>query len=135
MNFSDLRNIAFLKEATRFVGAGVFNTAFTLALYQVLLFFLNSTTAYTVSWVVGFVSVMAFYPKMVFRRTDGGCKSLAIIGLIYICNFGIGVYLIRAVSLFLGSERLAVFITLLITSAFSFIAMRFALTKFAEKKD
>lgn len=59
-------------DASRFVLAGLFNTALTFLIYQMLLFPLSAPLAYAGSWITGLGFVAFFYPANVFKGSRRG---------------------------------------------------------------
>lgn len=135
MKMSRAGVVKFLNEVTRFIGFGLINTVFTILLYQFLLFFINPGAAYALSWLVGFAFVVLFYPKIVFRRAGSGWRSAVVVGVIYICNFLIGIYSLQKFSILINSDRLAIFTTLVVTTALNYVSMRLALGKMVKTQD
>lgn len=113
-------------EASRFAIAGLINTAFTLALYELLVLVLTPEISYVVAWLSGFLVVVIFYPAAIFRAVEVRTTNYATIAIIYLAAFMIGVALTHMLSAY---PRVAIFGIIPITSAFTFIAMRLALCR------
>jgi|GEM_PF-2165385 len=110
-------------DAGRFLGAGILNTLLTLAVYQLLLFIAPSVIAYTATWMIGIATVALVYPSHVFRGGSTTKTARALTGGIYAISFLIGMAAIQVLSVALGSERLAIFGALGVTTVFNFISM------------
>lgn len=114
----------FLRDSLRFVGAGLANTAFTLLVYQGLLFIVNHQAAYAGAWAAGLVFVVLFYPNRVFGKRNPKAWSLVALAL----NCG-GIFFIGSITLqfLIGlgvAPRLSVFVVLLLTSTANFVLGR-----------
>ncbi|MFE0013770.1 hypothetical protein ACFWXH_02910 [Mesorhizobium sp. NPDC059054] len=114
-------------EASRFAIAGLFNTAFTLILYQLLVLAITPELGYAIAWITGFLLVVTLYPTAIFRATEVNATGYATVALIYVIAFGLGVTLTHMLSAY---PRLAIFGVIPITSAFTYLAMRFALSRY-----
>jgi len=55
-------------EGLRFLLLGGLNTVLTLALYELLLFWLEYRLAYSIAWACGVVFISIAYPKLVYRQ-------------------------------------------------------------------
>ena len=60
-------------DAARFLFAGVFNTLFSLFIYQAFLFFMSPALSYAFAWAEGLAFIVTIYPYLVF---PGGRRGL-----------------------------------------------------------
>ncbi|WP_432807257.1 GtrA family protein [Microvirga terrae] len=114
----------FLGDIGRFLGAGLVNTALTLVIYQVLLFWLPATVAYAGAWLVGLAFVALVYPSRVFKGGRTGNEARIATSVIYLLGFAIGLTTVKFLDTTFGAERLAIFGALLVTTIFNFALMR-----------
>lgn len=127
LHFRETGLAMFWSDAGRFLGAGLVNTALTLVIYQVLLFWLPATVAYAGAWLVGLAFVALVYPSHVFKGGRTGNEARVATSVIYLLGFVIGLATVKFLDTMFGAERLAVFGALLITTIFNFALMRIAL--------
>ena len=124
--FSRERSRQFARDAARFLVAGGTNTALTLVIYQILLFFISAPVAYTITWFVSLTLVSVFYPTHVFRLPRAGPVEGAIAVIVYLVGFLIGLAVISFLSDEYKMERAAIFAALMFTACFNFLAMKVA---------
>ena len=120
---------SWLADGIRFVGAGTANTILTLALYQLLLFILSPVQAYALAWAIGFLLVTLFYPSAVFWGARKGGWAHFFVAAVYLASFILGIVLLRVFVDVMAASRLAIFVTIPVTSIFSFAAMRLLLRR------
>jgi hypothetical protein len=118
-----------VNDAGRFFGAGAINTILTLLIYQALLFGMSPVVAYSATWIIGLVFVALVYPTHVFKGGDPSKIAQILTVGVYIIGFGIGLATTKVFSRTLGMDRLAIFVTLIVTSLFNFFAMRLILRR------
>ncbi|WP_161957567.1 GtrA family protein [Mariprofundus sp. EBB-1] len=111
-------------EVIRFALTGGLNTLLTIALYQLLVTFINPEISYAVSWLAGFAFIAIAYPKYVFRSATTGVRQIVLLALLYLLSFFLGLYLTSAFVALGMHARLAVFAVIAITSALNFIFSR-----------
>ena len=121
MNFSDR-----FAEISRFLIAGLTNTALSLAVFQVLVTFLDPGIAYALSWLGGLLFVAITYPTFVFNVHRNWANALALI-IVYASVFVLGLLLIRTSEALLLNLRVAIFIVVIITTISNYIGSRLAL--------
>jgi putative flippase GtrA len=121
MNFSDR-----FAEISRFLIAGLTNTALSLAVFQVLVTFLDPGIAYALSWLGGLLFVAITYPTFVFNVHRNLANALALI-VVYASVFVLGLLLIRTSEALLLNLRVGIFIVVIITTISNYIGSRLAL--------
>lgn len=127
LRFREPRLAILVSDAGRFLGAGTLNTAFTLIIYQVLLFWLSATASYAGAWLVGLVFVALVYPSHVFKGGRTGNRARLLTASVYLLSFVVGLATVEVLGAAFGVERLAIFGALLITTIFNFVLMRVVL--------
>ena len=118
-----MRISAVAADAARFVGIGAINTVLTTLLYQVLLFHLDHTSAFTIAWLSGLVLVSIAYPKIVFRSGPAGPYRILANACYYAFSFFVSLWVLRRLSLEI-SPRIAVFAMLGIVTPLNFVVSR-----------
>jgi putative flippase GtrA len=121
MNFSDR-----FAEISRFLIAGLTNTALSLGIFQVLVTFLDPGIAYSLSWLSGLLFVAITYPTFVFNAHRNWANALALI-VVYASVFVLGLLLIRTSEALLLNLRVGIFIVVIITTISNYIGSRLAL--------
>ncbi|MBJ6127843.1 GtrA family protein [Microvirga splendida] len=116
-----------MNDAGRFLGAGLVNTAFTVVIYQVLLFWLSATSAYAGAWLVGLVFVALVYPSHVFKGGRTGSGARVATAIVYLLGFAIGLATVKILDTTFSAEHVAIFGALSITTIFNFVLMRVVL--------
>ena len=117
-------------DGFRFLGAGALNTLLTLALYQLLVFWLSPSVAYVVCWMTGFVCVTYAYPRLVFRLdgTRRTAQRTKVAG-VYAASFVLGWLIVAGLDWAWGWQRLSIFVSVAVTTVFNFGVMRWALLR------
>lgn len=118
-----------MKELLKFIGAGGFNTLFTLLLYQMLLFVMGEHLAYSISWLVGLMIVVIIYPSKVFAINGVKYIGRTMLAGSYLLTFLLGLSLIELLSFFSVQERLVIFIVIPITTLINFLLSKVILIK------
>jgi putative flippase GtrA len=113
-------------EISRFLIAGLTNTALSLAVFQVLVTFLDPGIAYSLSWLSGLLFVAIAYPTFVFNVHRNWANALALT-IVYASVFVLGVLLIRTSEALLLNLRVAIFIVVIITTISNYVGSRLAL--------
>ena len=113
-------------EISRFLIAGLTNTALSLGIFQVLVTFLNPGIAYSLSWLSGLLFVAITYPTFVFNVHRNWANALALI-VVYASVFVLGRLLIRTSEALLLNVRVGIFIVVVITTICNYIGCRLAL--------
>jgi putative flippase GtrA len=113
-------------EISRFLIAGLTNTALSLAVFQVLVTFLDPGIAYALSWLGGLLFVAITYPTFVFNAHRNWANALALI-VVYASVFVLGLLLIRTSEALLLNLRVGIFIVVIITTISNYIGSRLAL--------
>lgn len=108
------------RDASRFLLAGLANTALTLAVYQLLLFALPPGLAYTGAWACGLLFVVVVYPSKVFPEGRTGRAARMGIAVSYIAVFGIGLVTLEVLERFGVPPRLAIVLVMMVTTVVNF---------------
>ncbi len=111
-------------EIIRFLGFGLLNTGITISFYQILVFFVLPNIAYTVTWIIGISFLMLFYPQRVFLVEKVTAKQRFFMGMIYVFTFCLGYICLDYVIILGIHERVAIFLTLVITTILNYGMMR-----------
>jgi len=119
-------------DGIRFVVFGLLNMVLSLALYQILLFIMPASVAYSITWVIGIAFVAILYPSIVFSGVRQSWINHAITATIYVCSFVLGSMVVVLADRSYPGNRLSIFATLALTTSFNFLAMRLLLRR--EKK-
>jgi putative flippase GtrA len=121
MNFSDR-----FAEISRFLIAGLTNTALSLGIFQVLVTFINPGLAYALSWLSGLLFVAITYPTFVFNVHRNWANALALI-IVYALVFALGLLFIRTFEALLLNVRVGIFVVVTVTTVCNYIGCRLAL--------
>jgi len=114
------------KDAFRFLIGGGLNTAITYLAYLFFLLFAQYQIAYALSWVVGLLIIVIFYPSKVFVGSQNSWKKTAILIGQYVLVFFCGLLSLRALVVYAEiSEQLAALFTMAFTTVLNFLLMRF----------
>lgn len=97
-----------LGDASRFVLAGVTNTALTFVAYQMLLFPLSPPLAYAGAWMSGLGFVAFFYPTKVFKGSRHGIGDRLLLAGSYCAVLGAGLLLLNFLQEFGLTARIAI---------------------------
>jgi len=112
-------------EAARFLMTGGLNTVLTIALYQLLVSFVNPSLSYAIAWIAGFIFVAITYPKFVFRSDSTSLRQSMALFYVYLVSFLVGIFLTWMFVRGGGNERFSIFVVIAITSTINFIAGKF----------
>jgi len=112
-------------ELIRFIGIGGVNTLFTFILYQTLMFYLSEPISYIISWFVGVIIVVTFYPKKVFSVSRISLFGRFLLGFNYIFVFFVGLILINFLSSIMQGSRLSILLVLVVTTSVGFISSKY----------
>lgn len=116
-------------DAVRFLVAGGLNTLLTLVVYQVALIWFSEQVSYSVAWAVGLGYVAIVYPNRVFigGRKDGISRLLVVVS--YVATYAIGMFVLTKAVEIDVHRRLAIFISLIVTTVLGFLTSRFVLRR------
>lgn len=114
-------------DIIRFLIAGCINTGFTILIYQILLFWLSSRTSYALSWFCGLAFIAAVYPSRVFVGGRSSASARLQLVISYCAIFAIGLVLMSLMESAAIPGRIAIFITVAMTTLINFVAGRFLL--------
>jgi len=113
------------KDAFRFLIGGGLNTAITYLAYLFFLLFVHYQIAYALSWVVGLLIIVIFYPSKVFVGSKNSWKKTAILIGQYVLVFFCGLQCLRALVVYADiTEQLAALFTMAFTTVLNFLLMR-----------
>ncbi len=112
-------------DALRFLGAGCLNTLITYVIYQILLFVLTPSLAYSCTWVIGILFVALFYPSKVFGRSNPSGRLKLLVAGVYAVSYLIGLATIMMLNAWYGIPRFSIIIALFLTTCFNFFVMRY----------
>lgn len=119
-----LNNRSLSGDGLRFAVMGFANTAFTLMIYQLLMFVMQPLPSYYLSWAVGLVVLLFAFPAYVFKGARGGPgRGLAIIA-IYLISLVLGGWLLTQVEAHGVNPRSAILFVIALTTVFNFTASR-----------
>jgi len=112
-------------QGARFLLIGLFNTGFTVLVYQGLLFFMGPELSYTIAYAMGLVIVSILHPKVAFQVAQPSATTVGGILLYYIAIYFIGVSLLHLLEPIVGNPRLTIVLVLAILIPVNFLATRF----------
>ncbi|MGE8687171.1 hypothetical protein EUC41_20180 [Achromobacter denitrificans] len=116
-------------DAIRFLVAGGLNTLLTLLVYQVALIWWSERVSYALGWVVGLAYVAIVYPSRVFVGGRKDIVSRVLVVFCYAVTYYVGVLILtKAIDMDIH-RRLAIFISLAVTTSLGFILSRFVLRR------
>jgi len=121
------KKLLLIKDSLRFLLAGCLNTLMSLALYQLLLSVIAPTLAYGITWALGIMILLVFYPKKVFPDSNPAAVDYIFITFFYVLVFVVGLCSLSGLSSLNINPRLSIFIVLVITTLCNFSLMRFVL--------
>jgi len=110
-----------MAEIFRFIMTGGLNTILTIALYQLLVTYINPEVSYALAWLAGFVFIAIAYPKYVFRSDSRSTGKIVLLAILYAVSFSLGLFLMFLFIKLGLHERLSVFVVIAITSSVNFI--------------
>lgn len=113
------------KDAFRFLIGGGLNTAITYLAYLFFLLFAHYQIAYALSWVVGLLIIVIFYPSKVFVGSQNSWKKTASLIGQYVLVFFCGLQCLRALVVYADiPEQFAALLTMAFTTVLNFLLMR-----------
>jgi putative flippase GtrA len=119
-----------IKDALRFVTAGLINTGFTYITFLLATAAMSYEYAYALSWVAGIIFVLVLYPSKVFVGSKSSPKKLVMIFVQYGAIFLFGLLCMRfLVDSARINQKFAIIIVIVITTIANFLLMRFVLRK------
>lgn len=116
-------------DAIRFLVAGGFNTLLTLIVYQVVLIWCSERVSYSVAWVVGLGYVALVYPNRVFVGGRKDSVSRLLVVLSYAATYVIGMLVLTKAVEMDVHRRLAIFISVVVTTVLGFLLSRLVLRR------
>lgn len=120
-----LKSKTVIKDGIRFLIGGGLNTAISYLAYLFFLLFTSYQIAYALSWVVGLLIIVIFYPSKVFVGSQNSWKKTALLIGQYVLVFFCGLECLKALVVYAGvSEQVAALFTMAITTILNFLLMR-----------
>ena len=117
--------LRFCSDTLRYFIFGGLNTFLTFLIYQLFLFFFSASVSYIFSWIIGFLIVVAIYPRKVFGVKQINVFSRCAFALSYLSVFTLGLVL-TSLLLSIGlSARFSILLVLLSTSLSNLVLGRF----------
>lgn len=114
-----------IKDGLRFLVGGGLNTAISYLAYLFFLLFTSYQIAYALSWVVGLLIIVIFYPSKVFVGSQNSWKKIIILIGQYVLVFFCGLQCLNVLVVYVGmSEQLAALCTMAFTTVLNFLLMR-----------
>lgn len=113
-----------LGDGLRFALVGAGNTLFTLAVFQLLLFWLSPLPSYYLSWAIGLAVLLVAFPSYVFKGSTATVWRTISTVAIYLASLLIGGVLLSELTAIGISPRLGILITIGFTTLFNFAASR-----------
>lgn len=123
------RKPVLLGDGLRFLIAGGLNTALTMAIYQLLLFFVSPGAAWTLAWLCGLLFISVAYPKKVFAGGRLSAGRMILNGAYYGCSYALSLALLHIFTQIPGvGPRLSAFLVLGVTVPLNFVVSRIIFT-------
>ncbi len=120
-----LRSTSFFKDGVRFLIGGGLNTAISYLAYLLFLLLFNYQIAYALSWVVGLLIIVIFYPSKVFVGSHSSWKKTVVLVGQYVLVFFCGLLCLKMLVVYMEiSEQLAALFTMGFTTVLNFLLMR-----------
>ncbi len=121
-----LKSKTVIKDGLRFLIGGGFNTTISYFAYLLFLLFTHYQLAYALSWVVGLLIIVIFYPSKVFVGSQNSWKKTVLLIVQYILVFFCGLQCLKALVIYASvSEQVAALFTMALTTVLNFLLMRF----------
>ena len=114
-------------ESFKFISVGILNTLLTITIYQICLFFVAHAISYAISWAVGLIFVILFYPAAVFQQKSTSYNKKLLVGVLYFLVFIFCSVILEIIVSHGINNRLAIFIVFVFSTIFNFFGMRFIL--------
>ncbi|RKT44522.1 GtrA family protein [Thiocapsa rosea] len=111
-------------DGLRFALVGAGNTAFTLLVFQLLLFWLSPLISYYLSWAIGLAVLLVAFPRYVFKGSSATVWRAASTVAIYLASLMIGGVLLSELTAFGINPRFGILIAIGFTTLFNFAASR-----------
>lgn len=120
-----LKSSAVVKDGIRFLIGGGLNTAISYLVYLFFLLFTHYQIAYALSWVVGLLIIVIFYPSKVFVGSKNSWRKLALLITQYVLVFLFGLQCLKMLVVHVSApEQIAALITMVLTTVLNFLLMR-----------
>jgi len=120
-----LKSKTVIKDGLRFLIGGGLNTAISYLTYLFFLLFTHYQLAYTLSWVVGLLMIVIFYPSKVFVGSQNSWKKTVLLIVQYILVFFCGLQCLKVLVIYVSvSEQVAALFTMVLTTVLNFLLMR-----------
>lgn len=109
----------------RFLLSGGINTAFTYAIYLILLHFLNYKVSYSIAYISGVILSFILNRFFVFA-THKGIKSIVLYPFVYVFQYCFGLFIVWLwVSVLKLAPEIAPIVSIILTIPLTFILSRF----------
>ena len=113
-----------IRQAARFLVAGGLNTAFTVAVYEILLFWVHYAVAFTISSALGVAFTGVAYTRFVFAVPTTRGRFVAN-GIYYFVSWLLGLGVLDAMVRWAGiHERIALLLAIALLAPFNFVVLR-----------
>lgn len=109
-----------VRDASRFLLAGLANAVLTFAVYQALLFLMEPGLAYAGAWACGLLFVVTVYPSRVFPQGRTNRDAKIGMGLSYVAVLGIGIVTLEILERLSVPPRLAIVLVMMVTTVVNF---------------
>jgi putative flippase GtrA len=119
-----LGNRSVTADAARFLAAGGVNTLVSVGIYQIALFAVSPSVAYSIAWVSGLGFLVAVYPERVFIGGRRGACDRVLMAASYVAVFAAGFSLLGKLVIVTGAPRLAIIATVMFTTVLNFVLSR-----------
>ena len=120
-----LKSQTLVRDGLRFLIGGGLNTAISYFIYLFFLLFTHYQLAYALSWIVGLLIIVVFYPSKVFVGSQNSWKKIAFLVGQYVLVFFCGLQCLKTLVIYAEiSEQLAALFTMVFTTILNFLLMR-----------
>lgn len=120
-----LKSQTLVRDGLRFLIGGGLNTAISYFSYLFFLLFTHYQLAYALSWIVGLLIIVVFYPSRVFVGSKNSWQKTALLITQYVLVFFFGLQCLKALVVHSNlSEQVAALITMVLTTILNFLLMR-----------
>ena len=120
-----LKSKTVIRDGLRFLIGGGLNTAISYLAYLFFLLFTSYQIAYALSWVMGLLIIVIFYPSKVFVGSQNSWKKTALLIVQYVVVFFCGLQCLKILVVYADiSEQVAALFTMAFTTVLNFLLMR-----------
>jgi len=119
-------SVGVIKDGLRFLIGGGLNTAISYLAYLFFLLFVGYQVAYALSWMLGLLVIVIFYPSKVFVGSKNSWKKKVVLVGQYVLVFFCGLQCLSLLVVHIGvSAPLAALFTMAFTTLLNFLLMRY----------